>query len=133
MITESHRELFVELANELLPGNERQPAAADLGLAQTPLDRLLISRPDMESRLETILDKFLSVRVQGATAFMASLSEVMFRQLLTTVCGCYFLLPKVQESLGYDGQQALPLGRGGFGAEELVIEQMQRPKRYREA
>ena len=133
MITESYRGLFVELANELLPGNDRQPAASELGLAQTPLDRLLVSRPDMESGLETVLDQYLVVRTQGATAFIASLSEGTFRQLLTAVCGCYFLLPKVRESLGYDGQQARGLGRGGFGAEELVIEQMQRPKCYREA
>jgi len=38
----------------------------------------------------------------------------------------------VRALLGYDGQQAQTLSRGGFGAEELVLKLMEQPKRYRD-
>ena len=52
--------------------------------------------------------------------------------LLTVICGAYFLVAEVQQAIEYTGQQAITLDRGGFGAEELTMKQMELPKRYRD-
>ena len=67
----------------------------------------------------------------GAAASGQYLALVVL--LLSGVLNAAYLMDtRVKNALNYPGQLALTPNRGGFGAEELVIEMMQKPKRYRD-
>ena len=132
MTNSTIRELFVAVAEVVLPGNDRQPSAADVDIGGPPLDRLLSSRPDLESQLASILMDFVAEEFSTPEEFVESLNPSDLRILVTALCGAYFLIDEVQQSVDYAGQQALTLDRGGFGGEELALKQMGLPKRYRD-
>jgi hypothetical protein len=131
VINEKSQELMINLARYLLPGSESQPPAVDLNISGPPLERALAVRPDLESVVTEILERFKESEECETANFVDSLSASDLRSLLTVLCGAYFLLPEVRKALGYSGQQALTPSRGGFGAEELVVSQMGKAKRYR--
>ena len=131
MLNDGLRPCVAALAGELLPGNDRQPCAGDVDLAGAPLDQVLSSRPDLEAGLIAILERFRLSDTQAPQVFIQSLKASELRLLLTVMCGAYFLVDQVRRSVGYPGQEALTLDRGGFGAEELALKQMALPKRYR--
>ena len=132
MIDVASRRLIAVLSEELLPGNDRQPSAVEVDIGGAPLDRLLMSRPDLRDNLVLILERFQNCELVTPGAFIETLSPHDQRLLLTVICGAYFLVAEVQQAIGYTGQQALTLDRGGFGAEELTMKQMELPKRYRD-
>ena len=131
MLNDALRPFVAALAGELLPGNDRQPCAGDADLSGAPLDQVLSSRPDLEAGLVSILERFRLSNAQVPQVFIQTLKASELRLLLTVMCGAYFLVDQVRRSVGYSGQEALTLGRGGFGAEELAMKQMELPKRYR--
>ena len=131
MLNDALRPFVAALAGELLPGNDRQPCAGDADLIGAPLDQVLTSRPDLEAEVVLILERFRLSDAQAPQVFIQTLKASELRLLLTVMCGAYFLVDEVRRSVGYPGQEALTLGRGGFGAEELAMKQMELPKRYR--
>ena len=131
MLNDALRPFVAALAGELLPGNDRQPCAGDADLSGAPLDQVLSSRPDLEAGLVSILERFRLSNAQVPQVFIQTLKASELRLLLTVMCGAYFLVDQVRRSVGYSGQEALTLDRGGFGAEELAMKQMELPKRYR--
>ena len=118
MTNSTLRGLFVAVAEVVLPGNERQPSAADVDIGGPPLDRLLSSRPDLESQLASILMDFVAEEFSTPEEFVESLNPSDLRILVTALCGAYFLIDEVQQSVDYAGQQALTLDRGGLGGEQ---------------
>lgn len=132
MIDATARRRIAVLSEELLPGNGRQPSAVDVDIGGAPLDQLLMSRPDLEDRLVLIVERFRNCEPVTPAAFIETLCPQDHRLLLTVICGAYFLVAEVQQAIGYTGQQALTPSRGGFGAEELTMKQMELPKRYRD-
>ena len=132
MVDSALRVLFATLAKVVLPGNDRQPSASDVDIGGTPLDRLLASRPDLESRLAPILERFGADESLTSAGFVETLDPQEMRILVTALCGAYFLVDEVRQAIDYTGQQALTLDRGGFGGEELAVKQMELPKRYRD-
>lgn len=127
VLNATRRAALLELASLILPGTDSQPSAVDIGIESAPIDRALKSRPDLVPEFVELLDQF-----QGdVETFLQELSDGDFDLLLTLICAAYVMDETVKKALGYFGQQALTPNRGGFGAEELVIEMMQQPKRYR--
>ena len=131
MLDTKQRKLFTELSNVILPGNLEQPAAQDIDIADEPLDLLLRSRPDLEKNLLKQLQNYCDATSNDALSYIQSLEITELRNLILIVCATYYMHPVVKKNIGYSGQQAIPLGRGGFGAEELVMEMMEKPKTYR--
>jgi hypothetical protein len=131
MLDTRQRKLFTELSNVILPGNLEQPAARDIDIADKPLDLMLRSRPDLEQNLLEQLRNYDDATSKDALSYIQSLEITELRNLILIVCATYYMHPVVKQNIGYSGQQAIPLGRGGFGAEELVMEMMEKPKTYR--
>ena len=129
LLDSRQREALAALAAVALPGDGVQPSASEIDLSAAALDRALRARPDLIEGLQRILDH------DGieAEAYLHSLGNADFNLLMTVLCAAYVMDPRVQAALNYPGQQALTLDRGGFGAEELVLEMMQQPKRFRPA
>lgn len=127
-LSEDQRNKIALLARCILPGAHGQPSAAEIDLEYAGIDRALKSRPELAGNFCNILDRFDS----DAEDFLAHLSETDFNLLMTLICAAYLMDSSVKKALGYSGQEALTPNRGGFGAEELVLEMMQQPKRYRD-
>jgi hypothetical protein len=125
------RQLFAELANAILPGDGHQPSAVEIDIAEAPLDSTLRYRPDLEAGLLARLQHYRKAMPVDASEYLQALDEVELRNLMVIVCAAYYMHPTVMRVIGYSGQAAITLGRGGFGAEELVLEMMDQPKRFR--
>ena len=126
-LSKAQREIIARLAAEILPGTESQPSAASIDIAGSPLDRVLRLAPETQH----LLDHLLGAYSGNPETFLEALSDDAFNALMTVICAAYVMDPEVRKALGYEGQQALTPNRGGFGAEDLVIEMMGEPKRYR--
>ena len=126
-LTSQHRQKLDRLADLVLPGYGDQPAAAETAMSATGVDRVMKSRPDLQPGLIRLLESIDEV----SESCLEELAEADFSLLMTVLCAAYLSQPKVRQALDYPGQLALTPNRGGFGAEELVIEMMQQPKRYR--
>jgi hypothetical protein len=126
--TEDQRNKIALLARCILPGAHGQPSAAAIDLEFAGIDRALESRPELGGDFRSILDRFTS----DAEDFLALLPAADFNLLMTLICAAYLMDSSVKKALGYNGQEALTPNKGGFGAEELVLEMMQQPKRYRD-
>jgi hypothetical protein len=127
-ITDQHRASFAEIANIVFPGDCNQPPSDSIDIEHAPLDRTLRARVDLLVPLINILDQYES----QPDTFLSQLEEKEFNLIMTIVSASYLGVQTVKDSLEYPGQQALTLSRAGFGAEELVFELMQQPKRYRD-
>lgn len=122
------REAFLALIAEALPGHGRQPAAVELDLADETLEPVFRSRPELCAPFEALLDRYSP----PADSFIAGLDDTEFNRLMLVLCAAYLQHPRVREALGYWGQQALTPNRSGlFGCEDLVLEMLEKPKRFR--
>lgn len=126
-LTDRHREKIARIAAAVFPGDAAQPAATELELQASPLDRVLRSRPDLAAQLPRIIENFHG----DSDAFLHELADTDYLVLMTVLCAAYVMDERVKNALGYGGQQALTPSRGGFGCEELVAEMLEQPKRYR--
>jgi len=128
VINEQQRNSFAEISNIVFPGGCSQPPSSDFDLKNAPLDRVLRARNELIHPLISILNQYES----EPDAFLSHLTDTDFKLIMTIISASYLSVQQVKDSLEYPGQQAMTLSRTGFGAEELVFELMQQPKRYRD-
>lgn len=128
VLSDAQELAFIDLAQTVFPGWHGQPSATDINIEQEPLARVLKSRPELEAPLIAILESF----VKNTDDFLQTLNDTDFSLLMTVIAAAYVLDSQVKNALDYTGQQALTLNRGGFGCEELVVELMEQPKRFRQ-
>lgn len=126
------RRAFVAwLAERMIPRSPTMPGAADLSLAHVPLDRVLKHRPDLTAALDALPDRNQGETVDAYLSRLETQAAGAYLALLQAVLGAYYMHPEVKRRLGYHGQQALTLPRGGFGCEELLELVLSQPPRYR--
>lgn len=96
------------LADELVPAGDGMPAASDVGIHETLLDRVLLSRPDLAQPLTRALDS----DVDDPAARLMTLATTdwpAYQALVEVVSGGYYLHPRVRKLIGYPGQEARPV------------------------
>ncbi len=125
VLSQSRRAALAAVADFLVPRTERMPGAGDLGLFAPGglADRVLAYRPDLAVALDSLLDTPLPPP--------AGMSPAALSILMQVVAGAYYLHPEVKRLIGYAGQEAQSLGRGGIGGEDLLARMMERPPRWR--
>ncbi|RFC65663.1 hypothetical protein DY251_16610 [Mesorhizobium denitrificans] len=126
-----HRAQLSVIADKILPRTNEMPSASDIDLANAPLDKVLRSRPDLVQPLIRTLSSLGSSIDEADLHLMQSNAPQVFETLFQVIAGAYYMDARVRRLLGYDGQRALSLPRAGFGAEELLMEMMETPPRYR--
>lgn len=125
------RAFVASLAECMIPRSPTMPGAVELSLAHAPLDRVVKHRPDLAMALDALPDLAAG---ESATDYLVRIEEQAphsYQALLQAVLGAYYMHPEVKRRLGYHGQQAMTLPRGGFGGEELVEQVMSSPPRFR--
>jgi choline dehydrogenase-like flavoprotein len=133
-LTPERRGRLSALAAVLIPAAGGMPGASDIALLREAglVDRVLALRPDLVGPLAAALDAAGTVEPRAAIERLEAERPDAFSALLQVLVGAYYLDPEVKRRLGYHGQQALTPPRGGFGAEDLALAQMERPPRYRD-
>lgn len=125
----TQRAVLAALADAIAPAAGLMPAASSIGLAEPggTIDRVLALRPDLAAALPAIL----AATDCDADGALDRLDPAQRAVLLECVAGAYYLHPEVRRLIGYAGQEALGLGRGEIGGEDLLAAMMQRPPRWR--
>jgi hypothetical protein len=110
-VTEEVRASLRAVADSLIPSADGMPGAAEVGVADGQLDRVLAVRPDLASPMEralAILDAEPGAAADEATlARLHDADPEAHDALLTVVAGGYYIDRGVRERLGYDGQRAV--------------------------
>lgn len=125
------RRLIAILADVMIPRTPAMPGAHDIALADAPLDRVLKHRPDLAPMLDALAQLAPDETVEVYLARLDTAEAMLYQALQQAVLGAYYMHPEVKRRLGYHGQQALTLPRGGFGGEELIESMMSQSPRYR--
>ena len=135
-LSDAMRDALAEIADAVAPRAASMPSASDIGLAEPGgwLDKAMALRPDLAERVLRVADR----RSGDADPerFLERLGEASPRDLAAIVefvAGAYYMAPEVQAQIGYAGQQALSLGRGEIGGEDVLAAMMARPPRWRHA
>ncbi|MEZ5924300.1 MAG: hypothetical protein R3D57_07925 [Hyphomicrobiaceae bacterium] len=126
------RRLIAWLAKHMIPPSDTMPGANQIDLAEAPLNLVLKYRPDLASRLCSLPAVHPGDDCKAYLRLLEARQPVLYQALLHAILGAYYMHPEVKRRLGYHGQQALTLPRGGFGGEELIEQLLSQPPRYRD-
>jgi len=103
------RAVFAGLADALIPAGSGLPSGGEVAIERGGLDAVLAVRADLVADLRRLLE---AARVADPVAEVDRLraeDEAGFQALTTVAGGGYFLDAEVRESLGYRGQEAVPI------------------------
>lgn len=132
-MTPARRATFAALAEILIPGDGAMPSAREADLAGAALDKTLRASPGLAGPLANLLDELAGEPAEVAVPRLERGHPAALDLLLLAAAGAYLLDPRVRDLLGYHGQEAETLPRGGFGGEELLEALIERGPRWREA
>ena len=103
------RAVLAALADILIPASESFPSASEAGVAAEGLDLVVSFRPDIISRLKSLLTTSRGRPPAEVVAELQKNDPAGFGLLAEIVPGAYFLNPQVRARLGYDGQGPRPI------------------------
>ena len=106
---EDLRATLAALADLLIPAGADMPSAGEVLIGRNGLDAVLAVRPDVVADLRRLLEAARDADPAGELERIRSEDEPGFQLLTTVVAGGYFLDREVRETLGYRGQQAIPV------------------------
>ena len=132
-MTPARRATFAALAAVLIPGDGVMPSAGEADVAGWLLDKALRASPVLAGPLADLLDELAGEPAEVAVPRLEYERPAALDLLLLAVAGAYLLDPRVRDLLGYHGQEAEVLPRGGFGGEDFLEALMERGPRWREA
>ncbi len=108
--TAHERDRLRTLADALLPGDERMPAASDVGVADDLLDAVLRARPDLAGELRRALAAEI-VDPQDVIDDLRHADPPAYRALVLLVLAAYYRSPDVRARIGWPGPEGAPVGR----------------------
>jgi hypothetical protein len=100
ILSDHDRARLAALADLLIPRSEIMWSASEAGVAGEPVDDVLAARPDLAEPLRIAL---------GWPDSPDTLPPEVLAALGEIVAGAYFLIPAVQDRIGYHGRAALPV------------------------
>jgi hypothetical protein len=132
-VTPAGRATFAALADVLVPGDGAMPRAGEVDVAGRLLDRVLRADPGLGRALPVLLDELAGEPAEAAVLRLERERPEALGLLLLAAGGAYLLDERVRDLVGYHGQEAEALPRGGFGGEEFLEAVVGRGPRWREA
>lgn len=128
-MSDARRRTLLDL---LVPAAGPHPAFTAADPDESLIARVLRIRPELAGVVERALSALPPDPGPADLDALAAREPGLTQALLELVLGAYYLSPAVRAAIGYDGQQALSLPRDGFGAEDLALELMASPPRWRD-
>lgn len=99
------RARLAELADALMPADDRMPAPSACGVPGTGLDRVLQVRPDLAAPLRAALAHEGPAR--DVLVALQAAAGPQWTALTTCVTAAYYMTPAVRRLLGYGGQEGV--------------------------
>jgi hypothetical protein len=103
------RAVLAAAGDVLIPKGDGMPSASEAGVAMRWLDEVLRLRPDFGPQLAAVLDRIKGADLAAAMERLRAEDPAGFAVLAEVVAGGYFLNPEVRSSIGYPGQQSVPI------------------------
>ena len=132
---DNYREVFINLADVLIPEVEGMPSASQVNIQNGPLDQILKLRPELFNDLLRVLRLACG---KDPHLFLKELNEsdvAAFEIFGNIASASYLMQPKVHNLLKYNGQVANPSHfseENDYFQDGLLQSVIDRGKRYRE-
>ncbi len=108
MVNDTEREVFAALADVLIPAAEGMPAASEMNVHGTMLDRILGLRPDLtEAFRRGLATSAGKVPTDAAETLNREDAEALAAVSIVAAAG-YYMVPAVRKLIGYPGQENRP-------------------------
>lgn len=101
------RDRLRRFAEALIPAGDGMPSAAEVGVADHRLDRVLGARPDLAAPLVRAVGQVDAEDWEGSLERLRASDPPAHDALLLVVAGGYYTDPEVRRRIGYDGQQPI--------------------------
>jgi hypothetical protein len=101
------RDRLRRFADRLIPAAHGMPGAAEVGVADRQLDRVLAARPDLAEPLARALAVADPDDHEGSLERLRTADREAHDAVLMVVAGGYYIDPGVRRLLGYDGQRPI--------------------------
>jgi hypothetical protein len=101
------RDRLRRFADVLIPAGDGMPGAAEVGVADRQLDRVLAARPDLAAPLARAVAGADPDDHEGSLERLRTADRAAHDALLLVVAGGYYTHAGVRNLIGYDGQQAV--------------------------
>ena len=102
------RATFRALADVLIPAAEGMPAASEVGVHESVLDRILALRPDLSERLLRGLRAAAGQAPQETARRLNAEDPDALSAIGLAAAAAYYMQPRVRELIGYPGQENRP-------------------------
>lgn len=102
-------DILRRVLNVLMPGGHGMPSAVEVGADSTLLSSALRVRPDLESSLGALLERFSEYSFLNDHQALRRISleePEVFARATTLLSGAYFMSDEVRSSINYPGQEA---------------------------
>jgi hypothetical protein len=103
-LDETQRATFSVLADVLVPATDQMPAASEVDISGSGLDRVLRARPDLEAPLVRVLADGGSSDPTARIRNMQREDPAGFEALALAATGGYYTEGRVRDLIGYPGQ-----------------------------
>ena len=99
------RARFMALADVLIPDAEGMPSASQAGIGGEVLDRAMALRPDLMEDIVRGLERIDEAAPDGSARALYEQDQKAFAAIGLLAAGCYYMIPRVRELVGYPGQE----------------------------
>jgi len=107
-LSEPLRQVFVEIANVLIPEAEGMPSASQIGVGGDVLDRILELRSDVREDFLRGLNAAEGKSAKKAVNEMNQSDPSAFGAIGLVASAAYYMNPEVRKLIGYPGQEDSP-------------------------
>jgi hypothetical protein len=112
--TEERTHRLGTLADALLPGGAGMPAATEVDVPTTGLQRVFAARPDLSPALAAVVDAYAGPAPADALTALRRQDAAAWTVLTTCVAAAYYMTPAVRRLLGYGGQEGVLITSDDF-------------------
>ncbi|MDG2479355.1 MAG: hypothetical protein P8Q36_00600 [Alphaproteobacteria bacterium] len=100
------RSVFAGIADILIPAAEGMPAATEVGVHETLVDRILGLRPDLREAFMRGLKASEGKDPKSAAEHLNSSDAAALGAIGLVASAGYYMTPRVRELIGYTGQES---------------------------
>ena len=126
-----NHQVLREIALTLIPNSDDYPSVDELKLTGHPIRESLEYQAKIAPMFLDTVSLCDADHVKEWLINLEARQPERFESIVQIIFAAYFTHPLVQDSLNYPGQEVRTLDKGGFGAEDLLLELMKSPPRYR--
>ncbi len=108
MVNDTERDIFAALADVLIPAAEGMPAASEMNVHGTMLDRILGLRPDLAEAFRRGLAASAGKTPEDAAETLNRDDAEALAAVSIVASAGYYMVPAVRRLIGYPGQENRP-------------------------